>query len=201
MHLFSPFILASWFYPGALFRIKTSEKILCLTFDDGPDPGSTPELLEILDAMKVKALFFCSGIAAEKYPEMVNDIKGRGHLVGNHSYSHLNGWETPPKTYYEDIYRASQFTSENLFRPPYGRLSISQYKLLSKSFRIVFWDIMSYDYDRNFGADRSLRLLNRNIRPGSVIVMHDTPRSTCRAFLKDFIETSISKGYRFELAV
>jgi peptidoglycan-N-acetylglucosamine deacetylase len=199
MRHFRPCFLSRWLYPGALFRIRTSEKILCLTFDDGPNPGSTPELLDILDTMNVKAVFFCSGQAAKKYPMLVNEIKSRGHIVGNHCCSHPNGWKTSVKEYCEDAELASQFTSGTIFRPPYGRIRLMQYRYLKRSFRIVFWDIMSYDYDRSFGADRSLRVLNRKIRPGSIIVLHDSPGSTCKIFLKDFIERSVSRGYEFTL--
>ncbi|MCX6333071.1 MAG: polysaccharide deacetylase family protein [Bacteroidia bacterium] len=201
MRLFRPFFPARWLFQEALFRMRSPEKTACLTFDDGPHPASTPELLDVLDTMNVKALFFCSGSQAEKYPELINEIKQKGHLIGNHGYSHLNGWKTSDKLYCEDIDIASQFTSDNLFRPPYGRLSISQYNHLKKIFKIVFWDIMSYDFDQGFGADRSLHLLNRKIRPGTIIVLHDTPDSTCKVFLKDFIERSVSKGYRFSLAI
>ncbi len=201
MRFFRPFLPAVWLFREALFRISISEKRACLTFDDGPDPESTPELLDILDTMNVKAVFFCSGDAAEKYPELAVEIKRRGHTLGNHGYYHLNGCSTPLKEYCENAARASQFTSDSLFRPPYGRLRISQYKQLKKSFKIVFWDIMSYDYDTSFGAERSLGLLNRNLRPGSIIVLHDTPTSTCKSFLKEFIKTAVGKGYTFCISV
>jgi peptidoglycan/xylan/chitin deacetylase (PgdA/CDA1 family) len=201
MRHFRPCFLLHWLYPGALFRIRTSEKILSLTFDDGPDPGSTPALLDILDTMNIRALFFCSGRAAEKYPELVNEIKRREHIIGNHCYSHPDGWKIPVKKYCEDTEQASQFTSDTIFRPPYGRIRFSQYRYLKKSFRIVFWDIMSYDYDRSFGAERALRLLNRKIRPGSIVVLHDTSGSACNIFLLEFIKNSISKGYRFEVVL
>jgi peptidoglycan-N-acetylglucosamine deacetylase len=93
------------------------------------------------------------------------------------------------------------FTSDSIFRPPYGRIRYSQYRQLKKSFRIVFWDIMSYDYDVSFGAERSLDLLKRKLRPGSVIVLHDIPTSTGRTFLKEFIDTSERQGYKFCISV
>lgn len=197
IHFYRPLFPALLLYPEALFRIRNSDKTVCLTFDDGPDPESTPELLNILDTMNVKALFFCSGSASEKYPELVGEIKQRGHIVGNHGYNHLNGWITSVNDYCENAERASKFTSDSIFRPPYGRIRINQYTRLKKSFRIVFWDIMSYDYDISFGAERSLGLLNKKLRSGSIIVLHDTPTSTCRTFLQSFIGESINKGYKF----
>jgi peptidoglycan/xylan/chitin deacetylase (PgdA/CDA1 family) len=197
MRLVRPLFPAGPVFPEALFRLKSSEKTVCLTFDDGPDPGSTPELLDILDIMNIKALFFCTGKNAEEFPELVHEIKSRGHIIGNHGYYHLDGWKTSVNKYCENVERASQFTSNNLFRPPYGRLRIRQYRCLKKSFKIVLWDIMSYDFDQDFGAGQSLELLNNKLRPGSIIVLHDTPASSCTTFLKDFIENSFSKGYRF----
>jgi peptidoglycan/xylan/chitin deacetylase (PgdA/CDA1 family) len=201
MRLYRPFYLARRFFPEAVFRITSSEKAILLTFDDGPHPDSTPELLDILDTRNVRALFFCSGDAAEKYPELVGDIKRRGHIVGNHGYNHLNGWSTSVKEYCENADRASRFTSDSIFRPPYGRIRVSQYRRLKKSFRIVFWDIMSYDYDNNFGTERSLDVLKRKLRPGSIIVLHDIPTSTCRTFLKEFIDTSERQDYKFCISV
>jgi len=201
MRLYRPFFPERRLFPEAVFRIKSSEKTAILTFDDGPHPDSTPELLDILDTMNVSAIFFCSGNAAEKYPELVGEIKRRGHIVGNHGYDHLSGWKSSLKYYCDNTERASGFTSASLFRPPYGRLGIRQYNRLKKSYRIFFWDIMSFDFDIRFGAEKSLDLLKRKLRPGSVIVLHDTPASTCRIFLKEFIETSERQGYKFCISV
>jgi peptidoglycan/xylan/chitin deacetylase (PgdA/CDA1 family) len=97
MRLFRPCFIAGWLYPEAIFRIRTTEKLLCLTFDDGPDPGSTPQLLDILDKYNIKSLFFCDGRAAEKYPDLIKRMISRGHIIGNHGYSHLDGWRTSLK--------------------------------------------------------------------------------------------------------
>lgn len=197
MRFYRPPALARWLFPEAVFRIKTDEKRLCLTFDDGPHPDSTPQLLDILDSAGIKALFFCSGKAAEDFPELMNEIITRGHSVGNHGYLHLNGWITPLKRYCEDTDKASTVTSTVLFRPPYGRIGLRQYTRLKQKYRIIFWDLMVYDFDRSLGAERSLAMLNKRIRNGSIIVLHDTPDSTSRTFLKDFLEGSLAKGFIF----
>jgi peptidoglycan/xylan/chitin deacetylase (PgdA/CDA1 family) len=201
MRLFRPVCISGILYPEAIIRVVTDKKVLYLTFDDGPDPGSTPGILNILGEFQIKAMFFCSGSKAEKNPMMVEKIISEGHVIGNHGYSHPDGWHTSFRAYYEDVNRASKFTSDRFFRPPYGHLTLRQYWKLQKIFRIFFWDIMAYDFDKDFGPGRSLEVLNSKIRPGSIIVLHDTPDSTCRYFLKEFIGTSLKRGYRFDVLV
>jgi peptidoglycan/xylan/chitin deacetylase (PgdA/CDA1 family) len=199
MRLFRPPYIAAYLYPEAVFRIKTTEKVLYLTFDDGPDPDSTPKLLWILKNHNIKSVFFCSGKKAEKYPLLVEHIKSEGHSVGNHGYFHLNGWITQDVEYFSDIFNASGFTSAKLFRPPYGRMKIRQYKKLKEIYKIFFWDLMAYDFDNSFGAENSLRILKTKIRPGSVIVLHDTSKSCATLILEEFIVFALKEGYRFEL--
>ena len=199
IRLFRPCFFSGWFYPKALFRIKTTEKILCLTFDDGPDPSTTPGLLDILDRYHIKAIFFCNGQAAEKYPFLIEKIVEEGHIAGNHGFTHADGWKTNIKDYCENVNLASRFLPGNYFRPPYGHLKYAQYKQLSKNFRIIFWDLIVYDWDPEFGAARSLHVLKKKIRKGSLIVLHDRPGSSANALLKEFLESTINRGYRFAL--
>lgn len=199
MRIFRPCFIAGWIYPEAIFRISTNEKLICLTFDDGPDPLSTPVLLEILGKHNIKALFFCNGRAAEKYPDQVERILADGHLTGNHSYSHSNGWYSGVKSYVQDVEKASALTSDKWFRPPYGRLRLLQYYKLRTKYKIVFWDIMPYDFDNSFPYEDSLKVLLKKIRPGSVIVLHDSYRSSSHFFLGRFIEEAVIRGYRFVL--
>ena len=199
MRLFRPCFIAGWLYPEAIFRIKTDEKLLCLTFDDGPHPDSTPELLDILDKYNIPAIFFCDGRAAEKYPELVELIRSKGHVTGNHGYMHLNGWRSSAKDYIEDISKADSFIKPALLRPPFGRVTRGQYKILKERYKIVFWDIMPYDFDKSFGSQRSLGVLKKRMRPGSIIVLHDTPSSSANKITGDFIVYAISSGFRFEV--
>jgi peptidoglycan-N-acetylglucosamine deacetylase len=199
IRLFRPCFLFSCLYPEALFRIKTTEKVLCLSFDDGPDPASTPELLDILDQYHVKAIFFCNGQAAEQFPLLVDKIKEDGHIAGNHGFAHIDGWKRKTEDYCENINRASRFLPGTWFRPPYGRITHAQYKQISKKFKIVFWDLMAYDFDAAFGASRSLVILMKKIRKGSVIVLHDKPGSSANTLLREFLDSAISRGYRFVL--
>jgi peptidoglycan/xylan/chitin deacetylase (PgdA/CDA1 family) len=199
MRLFRPGFLAACLYPEAIFRIKTTEKVLYLTFDDGPDQGSTPQLLDILSRYNIKAIFFCSGHAAEMNPALLKLLRSDGHLIGNHGYNHLDGWRTDPASYISDLIRASCFTSSKIFRPPFGRLSLKQRRKVLESYKIIFWDIMAYDFDFSFGRDRSLRVLKEKIRPGSIIVLHDKVTSCANSILEEFIVFALDQGYRFEL--
>jgi peptidoglycan/xylan/chitin deacetylase (PgdA/CDA1 family) len=197
MRLFRPFLFLKLFYPDAIFRIKTSNKELCLTFDDGPNPDSTPRLLNILDAHNIKASFFCIGHKAEKYPELVTLINSKGHVVGNHGYQHLNGWKTNTQIYINNVSKGAKFTSPHLFRPPYGRLRLLQFRELVKNNTIVFWDLMPYDYEELVTSEKVLDTLKKGIRPGSVILLHDKTSSKAFSVLGEFIKYAENKGYKF----
>ena len=199
MRFFRPGFPARWLYPDATFRIKTNRQVLYLTFDDGPNPFSTPQLLDILKKHNIRALFFCNGKAAEKYPGLMNQICSDSHAIGNHGYNHLDGWKTDSATYINDVIMASYFTSGNMFRPPFGRLSMEQKRSLSKTFKLILWDIMAYDFDKDFGRDKSLRILENKMRPGSIIVLHDTASSSANAILEEFIIFAKNEGYQFEI--
>jgi peptidoglycan/xylan/chitin deacetylase (PgdA/CDA1 family) len=198
MRFFRPGFLAG-LYPEAKFRIKTTEKILYLTFDDGPDPQSTPFLLEILKKHSIRVLFFCIGENAEEHPELINQILNDSHEIGNHTYNHADGWRTNSVKYIDDVIRASKSTSSLIFRPPFGRIRPKQYRILKRQFLIVFWDLMAYDFDSTFNAENSLNLLKTKIRPGSIIVLHDTSSSTARFLLDEFLTFATEQGFRFEM--
>lgn len=197
MRLYRPVFFAQCLYPDALFRIKTSEKSLYLTFDDGPDPDSTPGLIDTLQQYNIKAAFFCSGIKAEKYPHLIKNLKEAGHLIGNHGYDHPDGWKTPIDEYIADIQMASSLTSANLFRPPYGRLTLSQYKRIKDDYRIVFWDIMPYDFDNSFGEENAINISRRKLRNGSIIVLHDNHEIAVNKITEGIIISALSEGYSF----
>lgn len=200
MRLFRPCFVSGWLYPDAIFRIKTKEKLLYLTFDDGPDPDSTPKLLEILDKHSIKVVFFCDGRAAEKYPALVERIISAGHVIGNHGYAHLDGWRSSLKSYIDDVIKADDFTSTEWFRPPYGRLRLGQYSRLKEQYKIIFWDIMPYDFDSRLGNKKYLQILKKRIRPGSIIVLHDKHKSS-HEFIEEFILFAENEGFRFDNSI
>ena len=188
---------AGLIYPDALFSVKSAGRKLYLTFDDGPDPDATPFVLDVLKKYGIRATFFCTGSRVTSSPALFARIAAEGHATGNHGYSHLNGLKTPVRKYCADIMRGREVTCSNLFRPPYGRLRRRQYKILERSMRIVFWDVMPYDFDNTLDPSASLAALKRRLRPGSVIVLHDTSGSHALSYLEQFIKSALSLGYSF----
>jgi peptidoglycan/xylan/chitin deacetylase (PgdA/CDA1 family) len=184
-------------YPDAIFRMTGTGKKFYLTFDDGPDPSSTPRILDILNSHDVTAAFFCTGSNVIRSPGLLARIASEGHTIGNHGFSHLNGLKTPIRTYCSDVFKGRDVTSSNLFRPPYGRLRVRQYMILERSMKIVFWDIMPYDFDTKLSHGASYAILSRKVRPGSIIVLHDKPESHALFYLDRFIRSSLEKGYTF----
>jgi peptidoglycan/xylan/chitin deacetylase (PgdA/CDA1 family) len=199
MRIIRPGLISRLLYPDALFRISSVEKVLWLTFDDGPDPGSTERILQILEKPGIKALFFCSGNGARNYPELMEKIRSGGHVIGNHGYAHIDGFKTSRKEYCRNVYEAAGLTSSELFRPPYGRLRLSQYMTLRNNYLIFLWDVMPYDFDHGLSSSDSFSLLKRNIRPGSVIVLHDKPASSALDYLEEFIIFCQKNGFRFDI--
>ena len=149
-----------------------------LTFDDGPTPGITEQVLEILKTYGARASFFCIGRNAERNPELVRRISAEGHTIGNHTYSHLNGLKTNNRDYFNDIQLAHTLIQAGLFRPPYGMIRPSQIRYLRKLYTIIMWDVMSYDYDAKVTKEKCLDNVLKNVRPGSIVVFHDSLKAS-----------------------
>ena len=158
--------------------LKGDHREVYLTFDDGPTPVVTPWVLDQLDAAKAKATFFCLGRNVDKYGDIYNQILAAGHSVGNHSYSHLKGFRSSVKRYMEDIHLASDMIDSKLFRPPYGRILPGQVKAVIEEYDIIMWDVLSIDYNSGLTGDRVLRNVTNNVKPGSIIVFHDSDKAS-----------------------
>jgi len=123
-------------YPSYVWDIKTDEKILYLTFDDGPHPQITNFVLDELKKFNARATFFCIGKNVAAFPDVYDRILAEGHSVGNHTYNHLNGWKTKNEIYLDDVNEAGKLIHSNLFRPPYGKITSLQAKRLSEAMQI-----------------------------------------------------------------
>ncbi len=194
-----PWILKKIF-PDLTWDIPGEEKILYLTFDDGPTPVITGQVLNILLQYQAKATFFCIGRNAERHPEILAEIIAGGHAVGNHTYSHLKGWYIRDREYYADIALAAQFITSGLYRPAYGMITPGQIRYLEKKYRIVLWDVMSYDFDQGISPEKCLRNVTRFARPGSIVVFHDSVKASASLLfaLPRLLEFFTSQGYLFQ---
>lgn len=188
-------------FTSVRFRFKQTEKIIYLSFDDGPVPLATPFVLAELEKYNARATFFCVGENAERNPGLLKAIILGGHQLANHTYNHLNGWKTSSVEYLANIEKCSVFIPSNLFRPPYGKLKLSQYKLICKKYKIVLWDNVSYDFDPSLSYDRCLLQLKKNVKPGSIVVFHDSLKSlaTLKKVLPDILAYWQTAGYSFNI--
>lgn len=181
-------------------------KAVYLTFDDGPIPEVTPKVLAILAKYNVKATFFMVGENIDKHPEVFRQVVEAGHQIGNHTYNHLKGWKTPFDEYMSNVTRCNKALFEHhpsvfiptLFRPPYGKATLRQrIALHRKGYKIIYWDILTRDYDASVTPEQMLRLIQRETRPGSIINFHDSLKSNERMLrvLPQAIEWLQKEGY------
>ena len=186
--------------PSLIYNIKTEDKAVYLTFDDGPIPESTPAILDILDSFSAKATFFCLGKNVEQNRDLFNQIKQKNHSIGNHSYNHLKGWATNNKTYFNDIEEADKIINSNLFRPPYGKISPRQISYLKRKYNIVMWDVLSGDFDPGISVKKCINNVVNNVNPGSIIVFHDSlkAKSTTIKTLPEILKILSDANYKFK---
>ena len=193
-------------YNRSTWSIPVNEKIIYLSFDDGPHPVITPFVLDELKKYNAKACFFCIGKNVLACPEVYKRIIEDGHTVGNHSFNHLNGWKTNDALYLDDIAAAKKYIDSNLYRPPYGRITRFQLKQLAMprfNLKTVMWTVLSGDFDKSISPEKCLQNVIRKSEPGSIIVFHDSEKANerMRYALSGTLEHFSKKGYRFEKIV
>jgi peptidoglycan-N-acetylglucosamine deacetylase len=188
------FITTPWwlrkFFPNCVWDFKTREKIIYLTFDDGPHPTITPFVLAELKKYNAKATFFCIGDNVKKFPEIYQQVIDEGHAIGNHTMHHINGWQKTDDAYLKDIAEADKHIKSNLFRPPYGRIKISQIKKLkSKSnlqptancpLQTVMWSVLAGDWVATLSPQKCFEQVKNKIYPGCIVVFHDSEKANKR---------------------
>ena len=195
----TPFFLPI-IYPSLLWKVDSSAKDIYLTFDDGPIPGPTEFVLDTLKPFNIKATFFCIGDNVRKHPEEFSKVVGAGHSIGNHTFNHLSGWKTTTSAYADNTELCQNvLPSKRLFRPPFGRITRSQISALN-DYKIVMWDVLTFDYDRSLDPEKCLRGSLKAVRPGSIIVFHDSLKAekNLNYVLPRFVDSCLSGGYSFK---
>ena len=184
----------------ATWQIPSQQKMLYLTFDDGPTPDATEWVLEQLQQYNAKATFFLIGENVEKNRKEYEILKASPHQIGNHTYNHLSGWKTKNKTYFDNIEQANELIQSPFFRPPYGKLKWSQYQQLKKQYRLIMWDVVPGDFLPNVDGNECFRRIKKYAKPGSIIVLHDSEKcfETVKVCLPQVLEYFSNEGYTFE---
>ena len=198
----TPWVLKK-LYPQCTWEVKTAQKEIYLTFDDGPNPQATPFVLQELKKYNAKATFFCVGKNVKDFFEMYKQMISDGHKPGNHTYNHLNGWKTADKTYLDDIRQAADIIDSDLFRPPYGKITRFQLKALQgKNFNLntIMWNVLSGDFDEKVTGENCYLNVVNNAGPGSIVIFHDSLKALPRLqyALPATLDYFTQKGFQFK---
>ena len=190
-------------FPSCIWKMPDHEKVIYLTFDDGPHPAATPFVLDTLKRHQAKATFFCIGKNVVEQQAIYERIIAEGHAVGNHTFNHLNGWKTADALYMENIAKAKQYIDSSLFRPPYGKITPFQLRLLAKEnfkLRPVMWSLLCGDFDVAQSKESCLQNVLRGAGSGSIILFHDSEKAFVKMeyALPRLLEHFEQKGFRFE---
>lgn len=185
--------------PKLTWHRSRKEKCIYLTFDDGPIPDVTPQVLNILKKYNIKATFFCVGENIVKHPDIFQLLLAAGHRIGNHTHNHLKGWKTPTAHYLQNIEQCQEFTKTELFRPPYGQCTPSQFRQIRKNFEIMMWDVITYDFDQQLTPAQCYQNAIKHTTNGSIVVFHDNIKAIPRLYyaLPKAIEYWVAQGFEF----
>jgi peptidoglycan/xylan/chitin deacetylase (PgdA/CDA1 family) len=196
-------------FPAFVWNMPASEKAIYLTFDDGPIPEITDFVLDQLKSYQAKATFFCVGENINKHPEIFHKIENEGHAIGNHTYNHIKGWEVVNDLYFHNIdewetaaksnSKSSVFNCQ-LFRPPYGRILSSQAKVLREKYKIIMWDVLTCDYNKNLDPEKCLKNSIKVTNPGSIVVFHDSLKAekNLKYILPRYLQHFANLGFKFK---
>lgn len=201
--------LAKKAFPSYVWELPSKEKVIYLTFDDGPTPVITEKVVDILAKHKAKATFFCIGKNIAENPATYQQLLDNGHAIGNHTYNHLKGWKVATTAYLENTLKTEQTiqhinTSTNqqkLFRPPYGSIKPSQGKALQKlGYKIIMWDVLAIDWDSAVTKEEVLDNVISNTINGSIVVLHDSIKASENMLyaLPKVLDYFTKKGFVFK---
>lgn len=188
------------FRRDVIFRVRGGKPSVYLTFDDGPIPESTPELLQMLADADAKATFFMVADNARKYPHLHKAVVDAGHAVGNHTFHHRPPFKDSMEEFMRDVALADSYLHSRIFRPPHGLMRPSQQKaLIDAGYKVVMFDLNTLDYRADQTPEGITDLVGRYVRPGSVINFHDSLKSIAklREALPGVLRILRERGYAF----
>ncbi len=185
---------------SAVWEIETTKKEIYLTFDDGPTPDITSQVLDLLDEHSAKATFFCIGKNVSEHTDIYQNILDRGHVTGNHTHNHLSGWETNVRKYVKNVFECGKHVNSKLFRPPYGRIGPRQYRELKDRYTIVMWSLLSWDFDPWITPEQCAQNIVENAHPGAIAVFHDSLKAAdnCLPALEQTLKQLKAMDYQFK---
>lgn len=180
--MFYPVSIPWWIrkiYRQCIWEMPGDGNKIYLSFDDGPHPVATGFVLDLLKEYDARATFFCIGKNVAAHPGLYQRIVAEGHRIGNHSFSHVNGWKTSDRDYINDIRSAAALIDTDLFRPPYGRVRFSQLRMLRHELQMkpVMWSVLSGDFDPSISLEQCAVNVLRHMKPGSIVVFHDSQKA------------------------
>ena len=195
----SPKILQRLF-DDFLWKIETNEKVIYLTFDDGPHHVITPWIIDLMNQYNAKGTFFLIGDAVKRNPELYQLYKTNGHQIGNHTYRHINGLRSRKKNYLEEIAQCAEFVDSSLFRPPYGQINLRSIREIKKKYKVVMWDVLSWDFDNETSSEICLSNVIKYTKEGSIVVFHENEKSMKNIMyaLPKVLDHFTKLGYQFK---
>lgn len=191
--------LNSLFFPEMITCLPGNENKIYLTFDDGPTPGITNQVLAFLSQFNARATFFCRGDNVMRNKDVYQLIINQGHLTGNHGYAHLHGWYTNTQKYLDDSNKAAEIIKTPIFRPPYGKITPAQYQQLKKHYTLYLWSALSWDFHPWVEPELCLHHTVKKLYPGAILVFHDTLKASKKLFyvLPRLLEAGSKNGLQY----
>ena len=195
------YAIGKTFLPKLTWRREVQEKLVYLTFDDGPHPEITPWVLAELDKVGAKGTFFMVGDNAAKYPNIVAKLKMENHKIANHTQHHVKGWNVSAADYLAEIVSCDEVIGkQGLFRPPFGRINFKAIPQILGNMEVIMWDILTKDYLKTLNISRAQKRIRKATRPGSIIVFHDSEKAekNLKVLLPKYLEFLKEEGYKME---
>jgi peptidoglycan/xylan/chitin deacetylase (PgdA/CDA1 family) len=199
MRFFRAPLIAKLMFPSGIWKVKDSEAIY-LTFDDGPNPEVTPWVLDLLKEFEIKATFFLVGRNVQNHPNLLDRIILEGHQIGNHTMNHESGTKTSLNSYVNSVNQANIHIKSHYFRPPYGKITQSQFKkLITEGKKIIFWSWLSYDFDKTLSPKKIIEK-SKKIKSGDILVFHDSEKAfpNLKNSLIEIIQQLKTRGFEFK---